>query len=202
MKPFVYLLMSAFAMSVPAAASTQIQPYYHAGVWDAFSGRSSNGAPVCGVGTTTPSDGRRFELRLDLSGTTTVFSASKMDWSIPANTPVTLVMQVGLNTPWTIQATGHDHSMDWTLDPAATQAFDRQFRGASSMTLAFPNGNELPWTLSLAGSTAISDTFGRCVRDLTRQYQTSTPPSGHTPAAGGPTQPFGASTAAPAGQPP
>ena len=57
------------------------------------------------------------------------------------------------------------------LDPAGIQAFDRQFRGASSMTLTFPDGNEPPWSLSLAGSTAISATFGRCVRDLTQQVQ-------------------------------
>jgi hypothetical protein len=41
------------------------------------------------------------------------------------------------------------------------QAFDRQFRAAASMTVTFPEGNEPPWTLSLAGSTAISDTFAR-----------------------------------------
>ncbi len=39
------------------------------------------------------------------------------------------------------------------------------------MTLTFPDGNEPPWTISLTGSTAISDTFGRCITDLTRQVQ-------------------------------
>ena len=48
-----------------------------------------------------------------------VFSASKPDWSIPDNTPVRVVMQVGLNTPWTMQGTGHEHSIDWTLDRSA-----------------------------------------------------------------------------------
>jgi hypothetical protein len=201
MKHFVHLLVLGVAVT-PAAALAQVQTYYHAGVWDAFSGRGDSGGPVCGVGTTIPADGRRLELRFAIGGTTTSFSTSKPDWSIPPDTHVTVVMQVGLNTPWTMPATGHDHSIDWTLDPGGMQAFDRQFRGAASMTLAFPDGNEPPWSLSLAGSTAISDTFGRCIRDLTRQVQANPPPPNGAPAPSGPTQPFSAPASPPPGPPP
>jgi hypothetical protein len=189
MKHFVQLVTLAIALA-PAAALAQVQPYYHAGAWDAVSGRNDKGGPICGVGSTMPPDNRRLSISFDIGGSDTAFSASKPDWAIPDNTRVTVVMQVGLNTPWTAQATGHEHAIDWTLDQSAIQAFDRQFRNASSMTLAFPDGSEPPWGVSLAGSTAISDTFGRCVRDLTRQMQSSPPPADGAPAPQGATQPF------------
>jgi hypothetical protein len=200
MSSIARLVVLAVALA-PVAANAQMQTYYHAGAWDAFSGKSDSGGPVCGVGTTNPSDSRRLTLRFDIGGSATTLAASKPDWAVPDNTHVTVVMQVGLNTPWTLQGTGHDHSIDWTLDPAAMQAFDRQFRGASSMTLTFPDGNEPPWALSLAGSTAISDTFGRCIRDLTRQMQAAPPPVNAAPAPQGATQPFSPPSAPPASPP-
>jgi hypothetical protein len=204
MKHFAHLAGLAIALA-PAAAAAQMQTYYHAGAWDAFSGRSDTGGPVCGIGSTNPTDNRRLSIRFDIGGTDTAVSASKPDWSIPPNTHITVVMQIGLNTPWTLQAIGHDHSIDWTLDQNAIQAFDRQFRGASSMTLTFPEGNEPPWMLSLAGSAAISDTFGRCVRDLTQQAraaqsQGNQPPANEAPQ--GATQPFGAAPPSTAPSPP
>jgi hypothetical protein len=170
MKHLVRLATLAIALT-PAAALAQMQTYYHAGTWDAFSGRSDKGDAVCGVGSTIPSDGRRLSIRFGIGGTQTDFSASKPEWSIPPNTPVIVVVQLGLSMPWTMHATGHDHNIDWTLDPNSFQTFDAQFRSAPSMTLTFPNGNEAPWLLSLTGSTIVSDTFGRCVRDLTQQVQ-------------------------------
>lgn len=202
----IYLArLAALAIALaPAAALAQMQTYYHVGAWDAFSGRSDTGGAVCGIGNTNPTDNRRLSIRFDIGGADTTFSAGKPDWSIPANTRVTVVLQVGLNTPWTMQAVGHDHSIDWTLDSNAMQTFDQQFRGASSMTLTFPDGNEPPWSLSLAGSAAISATFGRCVRDLTQQVQAAQSQGNQPPAAPpqGATQPFGASAPSPPAPPP
>jgi hypothetical protein len=201
MKHLAGLIVVAVALT-PVAARAQLQTYYHAGAWDAFSGRGEAGGPVCGVGTTNTVDNRRFSLRFDIGGSATTLTASKPDWSVPDNTHVTMVMQVGLNTPWTSQGIGHGHNIEWTLDPGAMQAFDRQFRAASSMTLTFPDGTEPPWSLSLAGSTAISDTFGRCIRDLTRQVKSAPPSANGGPAPQGPTQPFSAPAAPPPATPP
>jgi hypothetical protein len=68
------------------------------------------------------------------------------------------------------------------------QTFDAQFRQARSMTIAFPSGNEPPWTVGLNGSTAISNAFGRCVTDLTQRAAAQQQPAA---APAGPTQPFG-----------
>jgi hypothetical protein len=193
-RPHLIALLIALA---PTAALGQIQTYYHAGAWDAFSGRNDKGGAVCGIGVTRPDDNRRLSIKFDIGGNETVFSASKPDWSIPDDTRVAVVIQVGLNTPWIQQAVGHGQAIDWTLDWNGFQTFDRQFRGASSMTVTFPDGNEAPWTLSLAGSTAISSTFGRCVTDLTRQVQAAQPPNSPGPQPQGATQPFNAPAAAP-----
>jgi hypothetical protein len=204
--------LAAFAaLMVPTAAMAQIQTYYRSGVWDAFSGRNDKGGAVCGIGNTNPSDNRRVSIRFDIGDTDTIISASKPDWSIPDGTTVTVVTQIGLNTPWTQQGTGHGHSISWSLDRNATQPFDQQFRSASLMTLTFPDGNEPPWSVPLIGSSAISATFARCIRDLTSQVQAAQAAGVKTPpAAQGPTQPFapaasGAQTPAdaqtPAGQP-
>jgi hypothetical protein len=188
--------LTAFALGAvvaPATAMAQIQTYYHAGAWDAFSGRSDKGTAVCGIGNTNPGDNRRLSIRREIGGADTVFSVTKPGWSIPDNTRVTVVMQVGLNPPWTQQATGHGAAIDWPMDPSMAQPFDQQFRGASSMTVTFPDGNEPPWTVPLVGTSAISDAFGRCVRDLTRQVQEQQAAGGAPPApaaAPGPTQPF------------
>jgi hypothetical protein len=188
-------------VGAPSVAWAQIQTYYHAGVWDAFSGRNDKGGAVCGIGNTNPATNHRLSIRFDIGGTDTVFSVSKPDWTIPDNTHVAVVMQIGLNTPWTEPGAGHGHNIDWSMDRTAIQPFDQQFRGASSMTLTFPDGNEPPWTISLAGSSAISDAFGRCVSDLTHQVQAeqasrngAPPPQGVAP---GPTQPFGSAAGAP-----
>jgi hypothetical protein len=183
------------AMLAPAAAMAQIQTYYRAGTWEAFSGRNDKGGAVCGVDYTNPSDNRRMSIRFDIGGSETVLSASKPGWTIPDGTRITVVMQIGLNTPWTQSATGYENNIDWALDPAAMQAFDQQFRGASSMTLTFPDGNEPPWTVPLIGSSAISATFGRCITDLTRQVQAAQAAGASKPAATqtqGTTQPFSA----------
>jgi hypothetical protein len=131
---------------------------------------------------------------------------SKPGWSIPDNTHVTVVMQIGLNPPWTEQATGHGNAIEWAADENAMQPFDPQFRGSSSMTLTFPDGNEPPWTISLAGSSAISATFGRCVRDLTSQVEAAQAAGSPAPAAQGTapaaTQPFSSSAGTPAADAP
>lgn len=199
------------AVLAPAAAMAQIQTYYHAGVWDAFSGRNDKGSAMCGVGTTNPSNNRRFSLIFDIGGSDTVATATKPEWAIPDGTRINVVMQIGLNTPWIETANGHGHNVSWVLDRNAAQVFDKQFAGASSMTLTFPDGNEPPWTVPLSGSSAIAATFGRCIRDLTRQVQAAqaggpVPPAAtqgatqpYSPAAAGSPAPDPATRTSPAG---
>lgn len=184
------------------ARAADLATYYHAGAWDAFSGRGDDGRLVCGIGNTNPADGRRFMMRFTIGGEDVTFAASKPAWTIPASTTAPVVMQVGLQTPWTEQASGSGTTLTWTLDRTAIQSFDAQFRRATSMTLTFPDGNEPPWTVPLTGSTAISNAFGRCITDLTARSQAAGGAPPPAPAPQGPTQPVGAAQPAPAAPPP
>jgi len=167
---------------VPAMAEVSV--YYHTGSWDAFTGTAANGKLVCGVGSTTPVDNRSISMRFEIGGDVMQFQSKKPTWDIPPNTPISVVLQVGLDSPWNMQGVGNGQMVEWTLERMSMPIFDAQFRRASSMTVTFPSGNEHPWTVGLNGSTAISNAFGRCVTDPTRRSETQS-------AAPGPTQPFG-----------
>lgn len=182
------LIIATTLAAGPAMAA--MTTYYHAGVWDAFSGRGDNGEAVCGAGTTNPNDGRAFSLRWQIGGTQLLFRANKPSWQIADGTPITVVMQIGTNVPWTSQATGRGTTVSWTFNSDMIEQFDQQFRRGTTLTVSFPSGNEPPWALSLAGSTTISNTFGRCVTDLSRQANLA-PPQPVQPADQQPAQPLG-----------
>jgi hypothetical protein len=182
-------LATAATIALGGSAWADMSVYYHAGSWDAFSGPGADGKPVCGIGNTNPTDRRSFSLRLTIGGDNTVMvQAKKPSWTIPTGTQLPVVMQIGLDAPWNMQGIGNGQEVEWTLDSAAMQTFDAQFRRAGSMQVNFPTGNEPPWTIALSGSTAISNAFGRCVTDLTQRAGGQQSPA---PAPSGATQPFG-----------
>ena len=179
------LLMAAIVTTLSGtSAMAEVSVYYHTGSWDAFTGTAANGKLVCGIGSTNPTDNRSISMRFEIDGDTVQFHAKKPTWNIPPNTPISVVLQIGLESPWSMQGIGNGQMVEWTLERTSMPIFDAQFRRAGSMTLSFPSGNEPPWTVGLNGSTAISNAFGRCVTDLTRRSSTQSAPPG-------PTQPFG-----------
>lgn len=189
------LLAVAVAASLAAPAEADVNVYYHVGAWDAFDGQGDNGQPVCGIGSRNPADGRAFSLRFPVGGDEVTFAATKPGWNIPDNTQIAVVVQIGLERPWSEQATGGGNRVQWTLDRADVQTFDAQFRSAASMTVTFPSGSEQPWLISLSGSTAASNAMGRCVTDLAQRAAPAQPAAAPAPAEQTATQPFGAAPA-------
>jgi len=185
--PFVL----ALAIAAPAHAELSVTARF--GGWDVFHGAGTDGRQVCGIGTTNPTDGRAFSLRFSAGDDTITFISDKPSWNIPEGTGIPVVMQVGLEQPWTEQATGHTDRVIWSMPRTTVPLFDAQFRRASSMTLTFPAGSEQPWVISLRGSSAASDAMGRCVTGLPQAAPVTAPP-----AAGGTTQPFGTTPEPPA----
>lgn len=191
MKRLLPMTIAALCLSTPAWAALTV--YSHVGNWDVFSGTGTDGRQVCGVGHTNTTNGKAFSLRYTRGTQGITFIAEKPTWHIPEGTTVPVVIQIGLNTPWTEQGEGHGQRVQWTMDPASVQAFDTQFRRAGSMTVTFPSGSEPPWVISLNGSMAASNAMGRCV---TAMMQSAPPGNAAAPAAQGPTQPFGTGQAA------
>lgn len=194
------LAATAITVLCGNAAFADLTTYYHVGSWDAFSGAGSDGKQVCGVGSTNPVDNRSFSLRFAGGGDSVLFQVKKPTWNIPSGTRLPVVMQIGLNTPWNVTSGGDGQVVEWTMDRNSMQTFDSQFRGASSMTLTFPTGNEPPWTIGLNGSLAISNAFGRCVTDMTKR-EAAQPSATAAPAPQTATQPFGQAPTQPFTQP-
>lgn len=194
-RPLLAAVMVA-GLALPARANITV--YYHAGVWEAFDGQGDDGQTVCGIGSRNPSDGSAFSVRFVIGGDDVTFTAVKPSWDIPDHTQIPVVMQVGLEQPWSEQAIGSGNRVQWIVSQADVQSFDEQFRRSSSMTVTFPAGSERPWTISLAGSTAASNAMGRCVTDLTQRAAAAQQPAAAAPAAApNATQPFGTAPAAP-----
>ncbi|HVC61466.1 MAG TPA: hypothetical protein VND19_14030 [Acetobacteraceae bacterium] len=191
------LLAATLAASIASPAWADANVYYHAGGWDAFDGQGANGQPLCGVGSRNPADGRAFSLRFQIGGDEVTFIASKPSWNIPDGAQIPVVVQVGLQRPWSEQAVGSGERVQWTLDRADIQTFDGQFRRAASMTVTFPSGNEKPWIIALDGSTAVSNAMGRCVTDLTQRAAAARPSAAPAAAEQNTTQPFDAGPATP-----
>lgn len=193
------LLATTLLMGLTGHALADVRVYYRAGGWGTFDGKSDNGQPLCGIGSRNPVDGRTFSLRYEIGSNEVTFTASKPNWNIPDGTQLPVVIQIGLERPWSEQASGRGQRVVWTIDRESARIFDAQFRRSASMSVTFPSGNEQPWIISLAGSTAVSNAMRRCVTDLTRRAvgQQTAPPA--RPAQE-PTQPFGAPPSAPSPQ--
>ena len=189
----VALVAMMVCLATPALAELTV--YSRAGGWDVFKGTGTDGRQTCGIGSTNPADGRAFSLRFSPGDDGIIFVADKPNWDIPEGTPVPVVMQIGLERPWTEQAVGHVDRVEWSMERAVVPTFDAQFRRAASMTVTFPAGSERPWIISLNGSTTASNAMGRCVTAMTQNAAAVAAPA---PATQGPTQPYGAAPASPA----
>lgn len=188
------LLLVALALCLTTPAWAKLTVYSRIGGWDVFKGTATDGKQVCGIGSTNPTDGRAFSLRYALGADSVTFVAAKPSWSIPNDLRVPVVVQVGLNRPWSEQATGHGDRLEWSMNRQTVARFDREFRRAESMTVTFPSGSERPWIVSLKGSAGASSAMGRCVTAMTQATGATVPAkAGPQP----PTQPFDASGVAP-----
>ena len=183
------LLLVALALCLATPAWAKLTVYSHLGRWDIFKGTGTDGRQVCGIGNTNPTDGRAFSLRYALGADNVIFVAAKPTWDIPKDLQVPVVMQIGLHRPWSEQAVGHGHRLEWSMNRETVEHFDREFRRARSMTVTFPSGSERPWVVSLRGSSAASSAMGRCVTAMTQNASDAAAPQS-------PTQPFGPPAAA------
>ena len=121
-------IAAAVAAGATGPAGADMAVYYHAGGWDAFSGPGDNGKPVCGIGSTNPADNRSFSLRFQIGGENVTFQAKKPTWRMPAGTLFPVVVQIGLNTPFSMMGAGNGQMVEWSVDSKAMQTFDAQFR--------------------------------------------------------------------------
>ena len=199
----------ASALAVPLAVLLAIAPahaqrtvYYQAGAWHAFTDKDAQGTAVCGIATENTSGPGTLAFTYTIGGSDLTIDAAKPSWKIPDGTSIDTSLLIDQGQPWTAPTTGSGSSVAWTIAAASIREFDTEFRNGHTMSVSFPSGNEPPWTLSLRGSTAASETLWRCVQDLKDRASAAGAAAnagpgaapnagpGAAPSAGPPTQPF------------
>jgi hypothetical protein len=59
-----------------------------------------------------------------------------------------------------------DAGLEFDINRSQLDEFMREFRGASQITVRFPEENVSEWHGSLEGTDSVSNGFARCVRNI------------------------------------
>ncbi len=167
-------LIAAAATSVvlvaaaPLRADTSILA--RAGNWEAFGGTTTQGKPVCGV-SQTMDDGRYVSVKFFNGDDTFTLQIGWKQWRIKDGDKQAIHMTLDSNALWKATATGFhfndgDAGLEFTIIARELDEFVREFRNSSVMRLQFPGSGAQDWSVSLSGTSTVSDAFDRCRRNL------------------------------------
>jgi hypothetical protein len=154
--------------AVDAAAETSL--ITRAGDWQAFGGTTSGGRPVCGV-SQSASD-HYFGLKFFSGDSTFTVQMGAKSWRLENGAQQKLQMILDSNRPWNVTGTGMhfndgDAGLEFTINRAELDQFAVEFRGSSTLRVQF-SSDAAEWSLSLAGSNAVTGAFLQCIEGLTR----------------------------------
>ena len=152
-----------------AAAETSL--ITRAGAWQAFGGTTSGGRPVCGVSQSAGD--RYFGLKFYSGDSTFTVQMGAKSWRFENGAEQKLQMILDGNRPWNATGTGMhfndgDSGLEFTINRAELDQFAVEFRGGNSLRVQFAGSDAAEWSLSLAGSNAVTDAFLQCIEGLTR----------------------------------
>jgi hypothetical protein len=158
----VGILIASIVM--PANAETML--ITRAGAWQAFGGTTANGQPVCGV-SQSASD-RYFGLKYYARDSTFTVQIGAKGWRLENGAKQKLQMVLDGNRPWGATAAAMhfgdgDAGLEFTISRAELDQFAAQFRNSGSLRVQFTDWDQEAWTLSLAGSNAVTDAFLQCI---------------------------------------
>jgi hypothetical protein len=164
------LLALALLLAAAAPAGAAISILYRAGAWEAFGGTTDRGQPVCGMSTS--GEGMWFGVKYfkDDEGFTVQLSSS--DWQVKKGEEVRMTMRFDRLSPWSGTATGFvmsdgDAALELEIPVARLATWLREFRGANRLLVGFPDAPDVDdWTVSLAGTTAVSDRMVACINRM------------------------------------
>ncbi len=161
------MAIGSIACALSAVAETTL--ITKAGAWQAFGGTTSSGRPVCGVSQSD--EGRYFGLKFYAGDPTFTVQIGAKGWQLDNGARQKLRMTLGGNPPWTATGTGihfndGDAGLEFTINRSEIDKFAAEFRNSSSLGVRFIDWNQAEWSLSLAGSNAITDAFLGCIVGL------------------------------------
>jgi hypothetical protein len=165
-------ILAAFAIlsaGVTAPASAETNLITRAGAWQAFGGTTASGRPLCGVSQTVGE--RYFGLKYYARDSTFTVQLGSKAWRLDNGASQQLQMVLDGNHPWTATGTAMhfndgDAGLEFTINRAELDKFAAEFRSSTQLRVQFTNWDTAEWSLSLAGSNAITDSFLQCIVGL------------------------------------
>jgi len=161
----IAILIAGFAM----AAKGETNLITKAGVWQAFGGTTSSGRPVCGVSQSAGD--RYFGVKFYAGDTTFTIQVGKKAWRFENGANQKLQMTLDGNRPWTATGTGMhfndgEAGLEFTISRNELDQFASEFRTSSSLRVQLTGPEPEEWSISLAGSNAVTDAFIECIIGL------------------------------------
>jgi hypothetical protein len=155
------------SLALSAAAETVL--ITRSGAWQAFGGTTTSGRPVCGVSQSD--EGRYFGLKFYAGDSTFTVQIGGKGWQLENGARQKLQMALDGNPPWTATGTAMhfndgDAGLEFTINRSEIDKFAAEFRTSSSLGVRFTDWNQAGWSLSLAGSNAVTDAFLGCIVGL------------------------------------
>jgi hypothetical protein len=166
MRSFVVALLS-MGVALPGRAETIL--ITKVGAWQAFGGKTTGGRPVCGVSQSD--DGKYFGLKFYAGDSTFTVQLGAKGWRLDNGAKQKLQMILDGNRPWMATGTGMhfgdgDAGLEFTINRSEIDQFAAQFRTSGALRVQFTDWDAPEWSLSLAGSNAVTDAFLQCIIGL------------------------------------
>ena len=163
--------ISAVTLIAGAATSAKAETNLitQAGAWQAFGGTTTGGRPLCGVSQS--SNNHYFGLKYYAGDPTFTIQVGAKAWRLENGAKQKLQMVMDARPPWNVAATGMhfndgDAGREFSINRAEIDQFAAQFRGSSQLRLRFTDPDAAEWSLSLAGSNAVTDAFLQCITGI------------------------------------
>ena len=168
------------------------QELARAGQWVALAAMSQSGVPMCIMGTET--NPYSFYLKYFRGENQVALHVFNQNWNIQPGAQIAIRVQID-NESWSANATAlaSRRGLEVTVGGEELSRFVRAISGGSAMVLSFPNANETPWQVRLAGADVTMRAFDGCVGAVNGQTRNAGNGTGGT----GSTKPSGGQAQAP-----
>lgn len=161
-----------------SVSPNDIVPIARSGYWEADQVTSGQGACVASTYFSRGGTAGMFMIGVNGIYQSLNFSVGKGNWRIPPNARVQVTLQIDRNPPITTSPTNSNDgtSMMWTVDSNFEREFIHEITSGSMLIVRF-QGNELPWSINLYGTTGIWPAFMRCADSIAPNFVASINPS-------------------------
>jgi len=158
------------AGAVTSAALAETKPLARSGLWEAFGGTTSKGNPVCGISTGLD-DGKYYGVKLFSGDKTFTIQLGWKEWKLEDKTKHSFTMRFDNNSPWRANGTGMhfddgDAGLEITVNVDEVNQFNYEFKSSNRLYINFDTPGLASWNLSLQGTSAVSDAFQTCIRNM------------------------------------